>query len=48
MRSWQRLTYSTQRSTFSLGTATPALRAERRAMIWQMVTEMSASVLCGV
>ena len=33
-----------QRSMVSLGTCRPAFLAARRAMIWQMVTEMSASM----
>ena len=44
---WLRLTYSVQRSIVSRGTNRPALRAARRAITWQIVTEMSASRRCG-
>ena len=34
-------------STVSLGTNSPAFRAARSALIWQIVTERSASCLTG-
>ena len=36
-----------QSSTVALGTAIPALRAARRAIIWQTVAETSASLFLG-